>query len=74
MGLEFGKWLLDVAKYMLTALLLANVFADIDSAKTVWLIIVLVISVLGLGLWIIHKSGDGENGNKLLKNKRKKGK
>lgn len=24
MGLEFGKWLLDVAKYMLTALLFAN--------------------------------------------------
>lgn len=26
MGLEFGKWLLDVAKYMLTALLFANFF------------------------------------------------
>lgn len=24
MGLEFGKWLMDVAKYMLTALLLAS--------------------------------------------------
>lgn len=26
MGLEFGKWLMDVAKYMLTALLLASFF------------------------------------------------
>lgn len=30
MGLEFGKWLLDVAKYMLTALILANFFGDMD--------------------------------------------
>ena len=31
MGLEFGKWLMDVAKYMLTALLLASFFGDMNT-------------------------------------------
>ena len=31
MGLEFGKWLMDVAKYMLTALLLASFFRGYNS-------------------------------------------
>ena len=35
MGLEFGKWLLDVAKYMLTALLFANFLGDMDSLGTI---------------------------------------
>ena len=30
MELELGKWLLDVAKYMLTALILANFFGSPD--------------------------------------------
>lgn len=27
---EFGKWLMDVAKYLVTAVLLASVFSDIQ--------------------------------------------
>ena len=35
MGLEFGKWLMDVAKYILTALLLATFLGDMNSAGTI---------------------------------------
>lgn len=35
MGLEFGKWLMDVAKYILTALLLATFLGDMNSAATI---------------------------------------
>lgn len=27
---ELGKWLLDIAKYLVTAVLLASVFSDIE--------------------------------------------
>ena len=27
---EFGKWLMDIAKYVATAVLLSSFFADID--------------------------------------------
>lgn len=51
MRLEFGKWLMDVAKYMLTALLLANVFGNMDSLGAIWLVIFLITAILGLGLF-----------------------
>ena len=38
---EFGKWLMDIAKYMVTALLLSSVFGN-TSAIT-----------LSVGLWFL---------------------
>ena len=48
MGLEFGKWLMDVAKYMLTALLLASFFGDMNTPGmvTIAIIIMLVLSLI----------------------------
>ena len=66
MGLEFGKWLMDGAKYMLTALLLANFFGDLKSPGAIAFVIILTLLVLGLGLWLINKFSD--------KNNKKKGK
>ena len=43
MGLEFGKWLMDVAKYILTALLLATFLGDMNSAATIIASIVLML-------------------------------
>ena len=65
MGLEFGKWLMDVAKYILTALLLATFLGDMNSAATIIASIVLMLGMLGIGLWL---------GKKTSKNKKKKGK
>ncbi len=64
MGLEFGKWLLDVAKYMLTALLLANFFGDLKSPAAIACVIILTLLVLGLGLWLINKFSDKNNKRK----------
>ena len=40
---EFGKWLLDIAKYMVTAILLSSVFSDVQS---VWMYIAVCAGVL----------------------------
>lgn len=74
MRLEFGKWLMDVAKYMLTALLLANVFGNMDSLGAIWLVIFLVIAILGLGLFFIYKSESDQKEVKLQNDKKRKGK
>lgn len=65
MGLEFGKWLMDVAKYILTALLLATFLGDMNSADTIIASIVLMLGMLGIGLWLVKKSSN---------NNKKKGK
>lgn len=72
MGLEVGKWLLDVAKYMLTALLLANFFGDMNSPGTIFMAIILMVMLFGLGLWLIHENDGGKNDK--VKNNKKKGK
>ena len=65
MGLEFGKWLMDVAKYILTALLLATFLGDMNSAATIIASIVLMLGMLGIGLCLVKKSSN---------NNKKKGK
>ena len=65
MGLEFGKWLMDVAKYILTALLLATFLGDMNSAATIIASIVLMLGMLGIELWLVKKSSN---------NNKKKGK
>lgn len=65
MGLEFGKWLMDVAKYILTALLLATFLGDMNSVGTIIASIVLMLGMLGIGLWLVKKSSN---------NNKKKGK
>lgn len=39
MNKEIGKWFLDVAKYILTAVLLKNLFGNSDSTSVVLLAI-----------------------------------
>ena len=34
---EFGKWMMDIAKYIVTAVLLATVFSEISDRLTVYL-------------------------------------
>ena len=49
---ELGKWLMDIAKYMTTAVLLSSLFSDIDNGPWyVYLLIVLAVLItLGVGL------------------------
>lgn len=58
MGLEFGKWLLDVAKYMLTALLFANFFGDMDSPSALVFAILVMVILFGAGLVLVYDYGN----------------
>ena len=47
---EFGKWLMDVAKYMATALLLSSAFGDMDKWWIVLMVLVGTVLTLCFGL------------------------
>lgn len=70
MGLEFGKWLLDVAKYMLTALLFAIFFGDMDSLGTISFVTILMLVMLVSGLWLVRDYTDKDSTKVKKKGKR----
>ena len=70
MGLEFGKWLLDVAKYMLTALLFANFFGYMDSLGTISFVTILMLVMLVSGLWLVRDYTDKDSTKVRKKEKR----
>ena len=48
---ELGKWLLDIAKYLVTAVLLASVFSDIEEKLIIYIVVsIAIIITLGFGL------------------------
>ena len=53
---EFGKWLMDIAKYMVTALLLSTIFADMAEPIILWMVIISSMVVLGFGLYWVNES------------------
>lgn len=66
---EFGKWLMDISKYMVTALLLATIFADMEEPIIVYAVVILSVIVLGFGLYWVN---EGEKEEKRALNKKKK--
>lgn len=52
---EFGKWLMDIAKYITTAVILTSIFGEIDQK---WIIyvggIISILLTLGIGLWLVQ--------------------
>jgi hypothetical protein len=65
---EFGKWLLDIAKYMVTALLLSTIFADMREPMIMYLVAIFSLVLLIAGLAVIYNSE--RNDNKQKKGKR----
>ena len=61
---EFGKWLMDIAKYMVTALLLSTIFADMAEPVILWLVVIFSAVTLIAGLIIIYNSEQEEINNK----------
>jgi hypothetical protein len=53
---EFGKWVMDVAKYVATAVILTSIFSDITQK---WLLFIVsgvsVIGLLVIGMSLISK-------------------
>ena len=58
---EFGKWLMDIAKYMVTALLLATIFADMEEPIIVCIVVILSIVVLIIGLLLVSDDTPEQN-------------
>ena len=70
---EFGKWFLDVAKYVLTAMLLTSM---IEGLSQPWLIVV-TASVLAFSLifgFILLRKGKQEEDRKARNRERKRNK
>ena len=58
---EFGKWLMDIAKYLTTAVVLSSIFGDVQEK---WVIYVggslsIVVTLLA-GLWLVRDEKKGE--------------
>ena len=54
---ELGKWLMDIAKYIATAVLLTSIFRDIEEKPIIYLGGLLsIILTLGIGLWLIKNN------------------
>lgn len=49
---KFGDWLLDIAKYMATAILLTSIFSDMQNVWTYVIVAITVVATLLLGLWL----------------------
>ncbi len=66
---EFGKWLMDIAKYMVTALLLSTIFADMNEPIIIYMVVILSIIVLIFGLALVSDSPSYEKGQKKRREK-----
>lgn len=57
---EFGKWLMDIAKYITTAVILTSIFGDIEQK---WIIyiggIISILLTLSIGLWLVRDTKKG---------------
>ena len=67
---EFGKWLMDIAKYMVTALLLSSVFGDISKKTVFFSVIIASATTLGWGLYLVRDHKEKKNKDR-YKKKRK---
>ena len=67
MKTEFGKWLMDIAKYMVTALLLSTIFAEMNEPIILYSVFLLTPIVLGLGLYWVNEGKKEEK----IKNKKR---
>ena len=62
---EFGKWLMDIAKYMVTALLISTVFSDMNEPNMFFIALFLSMSVLVLGLSMLHEKNSKKKKGKI---------
>ena len=71
----FGHWILDIAKYFVTALFLSSLFADVSSVMPRWLFYlgnsVIILVVILAGVYLIKKA-DKEDAEKKKKKKSNK--
>ena len=58
---ELGKWLMDIDKYITTAVILTSIFGEVEKK---WIIyiggLLSVIITLSAGLWLVKDKKKGE--------------
>lgn len=64
---EFGKWLMDIAKYMVTALLLSTIFTDMHEPIIIYIVVIMSVIVLGFGLYWVNEGDVSEHNDKKKK-------
>ena len=70
---EIGKWLMDVAKYIATAVLLTQIFGGMaDSVYIIAYALISVVIIFALGVSIIHS--DDEDKKRRERNRNRKDK
>lgn len=52
---EFGKWLMDIAKYITTAVIISSVFSEADSISMYVVASLAVVVTLYIGLTLIKR-------------------
>ena len=56
----FGHWILDIAKYFVTALFLSSLFADVSSVMPRWMFYsvnsIVILAVILTGVYLIRKA------------------
>lgn len=57
---ELGKWLMDIAKYMTTALLLSSAFGDMDNPWIIVFVIASAAATLLVGLFLVRTKTEKE--------------
>ena len=58
---EFGKWLMDIAKYITTAVILTSIFGEVEQKWVIYLGgILAVVFTLGWGLYLVRDKKKGE--------------
>ena len=51
---ELGKWLMDIAKYITTAVILTSIFGDVEQKWIIYLGGILAVAfTLGRGLYLV---------------------
>ena len=59
---EFGKWLMDIAKYITTAVILTSIFGEIDQKWVIYVGgIISILLTLGVGLWLVQDKKEKGN-------------
>lgn len=68
---EFAKWILDIAKYVVTALLLSNVFSDMSNNSMLFLGLMIAGGCLAWGLILLKIQDKKDKQREKNRNKNK---
>ena len=66
----FGKWFLDVAKYILTAIFLTTVFIDMEQSKMLFITGIGFLVCIVIGYRLLKQSDEEKKKKETKKNKR----